>query len=162
MWEGVLHMVPAPLSPHQYLLAELLVACNPAAKALALVGSINSALYRPGAEDTDYRQPDLVYCTRERWRRRGVEGRAELVVEVRSPGDESYEKVPFYKEMGCQEILIIDRDTLRLELWVHGEEQPPAEGYDLASLGVRIERLDGPRLAITWQGETTVITPLDV
>jgi len=56
-------------------------------------------------------------------------------------------------------VLIIDRDTLALDLFVRGERQPAADGYDLASLGVRIERVDGPLLTVTWQGETTVITP---
>jgi Uma2 family endonuclease len=119
-------------------------------------------LFRPGSEDADYRVPDVVYARREHLTRRGVAARAELVIEIRSPGDESYEKVPFYAEMDCQEVLIIDRDTLAMHLFVRGERQPAAEAYDLASLGVRIARIDGPRLEVTWQGETTVITPLDV
>jgi hypothetical protein len=65
--------------------------------------------------------------------------------------------------MGCQEVLIIDRDTLTVDLFVRGERQPAADAYDLASLAVRIEgigeRIGGPRLAVTGQGETTVITP---
>lgn len=159
MWEGVLHMVPAPYNRHQHLEAKLLIVLEPPAQAAGLEGTTDTALYRPGLPTTDYRQPDLVYSTPERRTKWGVEGRAELVIEIRSPGDESYEKVPFYVEMGCQEILIIDRETLELALWVRGEKQPPAQAYDLESLGVRIGRLDGPRLAVTWRGETTVITP---
>lgn len=159
MWEGVLHLVPQPLSRHQRLGADLLFALTPTARARGLAGAYESQLYRPDFEDTDYRVPDLVYATEENWTRRGIAARAELVIEIRSPGDESYEKVPFYAEMRCQEVLIIDRDSLALVLFVRGERQPGADGYDLASLGVRLERTDGPCLAVTWQGETTVITP---
>ena len=166
MWEGVLHMVPQPISRHQVLKSDLILAFGPAAKARGLIGMGEAQLFRPGFEDTDYRVPDLVYVRRQHLTRRGVAGRAELALEIRSPGDESYEKVPFYAEMQCQEVLIVDRDTLALDLFVRGERQPAAEAYDLASLGVRIERIgdniDGPRLAVSGQGETTVITPLDV
>jgi Uma2 family endonuclease len=147
------------LNRHQQLQGDLYVVLIPPARARGLVGSTDTALYRPGREDTDYRIPDLVVSAPERRARRGVAGRAELVVEIQSSGDESFKKVPFYAEMGCQEILIIDRDTLALVLFLQGERQPEADGYDLASLGMRIERIDGPQLAVTWQGDTTVITP---
>jgi Uma2 family endonuclease len=159
MWEGVLHLVPQPLSRHQRLGADLLFALTPAARARGLVGAYESQLYRPDFEDTDYRVPDLVYATEENWTRRGIAARAELVIEIRSPGDESFAKIPFYAEMRCQEVLIIGRDTLALDLFVRGERRPAADTYDLASLGVRIARVDGPHLHVTWQDETAVITP---
>ena len=46
---------------------------------------------------------------------RGIEG-AELVIEIRSPGDESIAKIPWYLAQGCGEVLIVDRDTLAVEL----------------------------------------------
>jgi len=46
--------------------------------------------------------PDLVFATEEHWARRGIAARAELVIEIQSPGDESYKKIPFYAEMDCK------------------------------------------------------------
>ena len=159
MWEGVLHVVPAPLTRHQQIGTELLVALVPAARARGLVALYETQLYQAGFADENYRVPDLLFSAPERRTRRGIEGSAELVVEIRSPRDESYEKLDFYIALGCAEILYIDRDLLTLELWVGGRKQLQAEAYDLASLGVRIERIDMRSLAVTWQGETTVITP---
>lgn len=159
MWEGVLHLVPQPLSRHQRLGTELLFAFRAAAQARGLIGAYETQLYRPGSEDTDFRVPDLVYASEDHWARRGIAARAELVIEIRSPGDESDKKIPFYAEMNCQEVLIIDRDRLALDLFVRGERQPASDAYDLASLDVTIARVDGPLLTVTWQGETTVITP---
>lgn len=56
---------------------------------------------------------------------RGIEGRAELVTEIHSPGDESYEKVPFCADVGCHEVLIVDRDSLGLELFLGGSCSQP-------------------------------------
>jgi Uma2 family endonuclease len=39
------------------------------------------------------------------------------VIEVRSPGDESYDKLPFFAKLGVREVLIIDRDTKRVDLF---------------------------------------------
>lgn len=45
----------------------------------------------------------------------GQEG-ADLVVEIRSPGDETYQKIGFYEEMGVQELLIVHPLEKRVEL----------------------------------------------
>ena len=39
-----------------------------------------------------------------------------MVVETRSPGDESYEKLPFYAALGVPEVWIIERDTKEPEI----------------------------------------------
>lgn len=162
MWEGVLHMVPPPSGWHQVLAHRLGLALDAAAKARGLVGSHETGVFRPGTEppEWDYRIPDLVYSRREHRSERGVEGVAELAIEVRSPGDESYDKVPFYAEVGCREVLIVDQNTLAMDLFVRGERQPEAREYRLESLGVTVATLDGPALRITWEGIETVITPL--
>jgi Uma2 family endonuclease len=41
-----------------------------------------------------------------------------VVVEIHSPGDETYEKMPFYAEIGVPEVWVIDRDTKRPELYL--------------------------------------------
>jgi Uma2 family endonuclease len=157
MWEGVLHMVPQPLTRHQVLGVRLLAALLPAADARGLVSTYETSVFRPGAEWSDYRVPDLVFARRENVSERGIEGRAELVIEIRSPGDESYEKLPFYAEVGCQAVLLIDRDTLDLELFVGGEATTAGR---LESLGVEIERIEGPALIVTREGSRTEIRPL--
>src|SRR5919202_1745816 len=149
MWEGVLHMVPQPFSRHQRLSALLLAALLPPANARALWMAHETSVFRPATESSDYRVPDLVVARPEHVSERGVEGRAELLVEIRSPGDESYEKVPFYADVGCQEVLIVDRDTLELELYVRGEARGTDGPVVLESLGVGVERVDGPALVVT-------------
>ena len=159
MWEGVLHMVPQPLSSHQLLGARLLVALTPAADARGLLASYETSLFRPGTEQSDYRVPDLFVARPEFVSERGIEGRDELVIEILSPGDESHEKLPFYARVGCQEVLLIDRDTLALELYVRGEARPAGDAVTLESLGVRIERVDGPALVVSWEEASTEIRP---
>ena len=69
-----------------------------------------------------------------------MDGAPEIVIEVRSPGDESYEKVPWYVSRGAKAVLLIDRDTLAMQLFT---QQGPAEaGADgavvLEPLSVRL------------------------
>ena len=40
-----------------------------------------------------------------------LEGGPTVVVEIRSPGDETMEKLPFYAQLGVPEVWIVDRDT---------------------------------------------------
>ena len=44
--------------------------------------------------------------------KRAIDGHAELVVEIRSPNDESYDKLPFYAACKIPECWIIDPVTL--------------------------------------------------
>lgn len=69
------------------------------------------------AADDDYRVPDLVSFPEVAGRERGVDGAPVLVVEIRSPGDDTDGKVPWYLARGADEVLVVDRDTLRLELF---------------------------------------------
>ena len=46
---------------------------------------------------------------------------AALVVEIRSPGDDSYRKLPFYAARGVREVLIVHRDR-RAELYRRSAE----------------------------------------
>jgi Uma2 family endonuclease len=74
-----------------------------------------------GWPDRDYRVPDLVLLTPDRFaidHNEYFEGPPTVVVEIRSPGDESYEKLAFYASLGVPEVWIIDRDTKAPELYV--------------------------------------------
>ncbi len=49
----------------------------------------------------------------EAWR-----GRAELVVEIRSGNDETYDKLDFYADLQVQEVFVADPDACTVELFV--------------------------------------------
>jgi len=103
VWEGVLHMNPAPSYEHQRVsqqLAELLGPLARAAGLEAVVGGVNV-----GTPD-DYRIPDASL------HRPGSGGSflatAVLVVEIVSAGDETALKPPFYAAHEVQELVSVD------------------------------------------------------
>jgi Uma2 family endonuclease len=118
MWEGVLHMSPAPGYEHQRIVAELLEFLRPLLKRTGrgnLVPGIN--VFR--AND-DYRIPDLTFVAHGHegvLAEDGARGGPDLVIEIRSPGDESYEKFPFYAALGVREVLVVLRDEKKPELF---------------------------------------------
>jgi Uma2 family endonuclease len=153
MWDGVVHVVPQPGSRHQRLAHMFGFVLLPLAEAHGLVATHETGLYRPGT-DRDWRVPDLLYAPPDRVSERGVEGHADLVVEFRSPDDETYEKLPFYAEVGCREVLVIDADSCAVELFsLEVGSYGRTEGrVRLISLAATIERIEGPGLRVAWQG----------
>ena len=159
MWEGVLHMSPAPSDEHQRILTELAAFLLPLMKrserGLLRVG-IN--VFRQGAGEEDYRIPDLTFVAAERkaiLAEDGMRGGGpDAVIEIRSPGDESYEKLSFFADLGVREVLVIDRDTKKPEVFRLVGRQYQAVAQKLEgwlpseSLGVRLRVVDGPRLAL--------------
>ena len=145
MWDGELHMVPPASGTHQRFGTRLMLALHPLAEARGLVMSYETGVFR---SETDYRVPDIAVYTADQASERGAEA-AELVVEMRSPGDESMVKIPWYLAQGCREVLIVDRDTLAVE--VH-----TADGRRESSrsevLGCTFTTLDGPAVRIAWDG----------
>ena len=138
MWEGELHMVPPPEFRHQRRESRLLRTLGPVADGAGLEVVAETGLY--AAEDS-WRVPDLVVVRAEQVSRRGVEGGAVMAVEIRSPGDETDAKVPFYERFGVEELLIIDRDPAATELFRLRDgslEAVPADeaGWRTCSLGV--------------------------
>jgi Uma2 family endonuclease len=162
LWDGELHMVPPPSGLHQRLGGELFAVLLPLAKAVGLVGSYETGLYRPGT-DVDYRVPDHVYARPELATERGVDGPAEVVVELLSPGDETYDKLDFYTEVGVDEVLVVHPVERRVELFLlRGERhvlvQTDAQGQvRSAALGAAFTTIAGPRLAVSWEGGTAEI-----
>lgn len=163
VWDGVLHMVPQPSDGHQRLGSRLLAILLPLAESRGLVATYESGLYRPDSSDRDYRVPDLVVSRPQDRSSRGVEGRAELVVEILSPNDETYDKVDFYAEVGVRELLVIDPDTRRVELFVlrggrlHAALPDPSGAITLASLDITLSTDDGPKLRVAWADGSTEI-----
>ena len=113
MWNGVLHMVSPPSMGHQHRGTRLVALLHALAERAGMIAVYEAGLFRPGRND-DYRQPDNLVARPEHVSARGVEGRAELVVEIRSRGDEAYEKLPFFAEMQVQEVLILDGSSIEL------------------------------------------------
>jgi Uma2 family endonuclease len=162
VWEGVLHMVPPPSGEHQRLELELGSVFLTAAKRRGLVASNETGLF---AADDDYRVPDIVVSLPANCSHRGVDDTAELVVELRSPGDESYEKLPWYAARGVTEMLIVDPATRRFELYRNDDGTPvpvvPDDdgGMTLETLGVRLLTVaaagSGTHLRLSTGTETT-------
>ena len=157
VWEGVLHMVPPPSGAHQRFGGQLFHVLDALAREKGLVGSYETGLFRPGT-DHDYRVPDQVYARPELLTDRGVDGPAELVVEIRSPGDETYDKLGFYADLGVGEVLVVQPGEGRAELFsLRGDRHEPVEAdargeTSMESLGVRLSTVDGPRLRLAWSG----------
>ena len=164
VWEGVLHMVPPPSGVHQRFAFRLGVALAPLAKAKGLVASHETAVFWPGAGEDDYRIPDLVFARPENVTHRGVDGRAELVAEILSPGDETYDKLDFYADLQVQEVLVVDPEACTAELFVLRAGRlysalPDADGsLRSGTLGVALVTVDGPALRLTWDGGQADVT----
>lgn len=152
MWDGELHVVPPAGGPHQRFGTRVLGVLIPVADRSGLVPSYETGLF---AAADDYRVPDQLYSRPEHVSERGAEG-AELVLEIRSPGDESYAKLEFYARLGVREVVIAHPETRHVELFrlVDDRLLPVTTGGDGAVrsdvLGVSFRATDG-RLLITWE-----------
>jgi Uma2 family endonuclease len=163
MWEGVLHMPPPPNLDHQdfewsletYL--RLRWAPGRGAKVYhqAAVAPID-------AWPKSYRVPDLVLLLPQRFaidRREYLEGAPDVVVEIHSPGDEAYDKLPFYAKLGVPEVWVVHRDTKTPEIHVlrrgrYKKQAARADGW-LRSPGTGVElRVGRPgKLAVRLAGD---------
>jgi len=150
MWEGEWHFVNLPQAWHALLNSALLRTLAPHADRAGLL-SAGGGLGVFAAEN-DWRIPDQAYIRPERIVEEGVTG-AELVVEFRSPGDESYLKLPFYASRGIIEAMIVHRDrTFELfRLDDAGAYQPVGDGRS-SVLDVTFSTVAGPKLRIDWDG----------
>jgi len=153
MWDGVLHMVPPAGGPHQRLSSRLFRVLAPLAEARGLECSMETGLFRA---DDDYRVPDQVYYRPAHASERGAEG-AELVVEVRSPNDETYRKLAFFGLLGVREAIVLHPEDRRVELFrLVGEDLLPVTADSSGGvrgdvLGIRLTTGEGT-LRIAWDG----------
>ena len=63
------------------------------------------------------RVPDVAVFPDAALSERGVDGAPLVVIEVRSPNDESYEKVPWYLARGAGSVVVIDQDRFSVEVF---------------------------------------------
>lgn len=172
MWEGVLHMAPAPNNEHQRILDELIVFLVPLLKRTRR-GQLRSGInvFDESSPKQNYRIPDASFVAAGRESILAEDGTRgggpDAVIEIRSPGDESYEKLPFFAALGVREVVVIDRDTKKPEVFRLAGSQYVAvaaerEGW-LASetLRVRFRRSPGPvALAIEAVDDPSVRTEI--
>lgn len=122
MWEGVLHMPPMPNIHHQDLGSNLVTyLANHWGRPRRAKVLYEVNLASIGGWPDDYRVPDITLLTRKRFHiNKGeyLEGAADAVIEIHSPGDETYDKIPFYEKVGTPELWIIHRDTKKPEVYL--------------------------------------------
>jgi len=104
VWGGVLHMVLAPSGEHADVAQQLAVALDGPARVAGLFPTMGE--FNLGGSEADFRVPDGGL---HRSRPHGTWfPTAALVVEIVSPGDETWAKLPFYAAHGVDELLIVD------------------------------------------------------
>ena len=149
-WHGEWHLVNPPKAWHSELNSGMFLVLGPIAKDHDLVAFCEATGVFEDLED-NWRVPDQAYPRRDQVIDEGLVG-AQLVVEVRSPGDDSYAKLPFYAERGVTEVRIVDKDR-RLELYrLSGDEYQRVDNGRSRTLDVTFSTVEGPKLRITWDG----------
>lgn len=112
VWEGVYHVAPHEHPRHGVVAMSLTALLHPLARAAGLIpgGSFNL-----GTSRQNFRVPDLGYY------RQFVDEvyvpSAAVVVEILSPGDETFEKFDFYAARGVEEVWVLDPDARTARCW---------------------------------------------
>jgi Putative restriction endonuclease len=128
VWEGVYIVPPLATIRHQRLSTALTVILY---NVMTLEGKAD---VQGGANVSDrrlgwkrkFRAPDVVLVLTSS---RAIDcnthwmGGPDFLIEVQTPGDETEEKIPFYSQLGVQELLIVHRDTRHLRLYRHNGQK---------------------------------------
>lgn len=158
MWEGVLHMPLGPTVAHQDLVAALTIWLRlhwSKSKGNRAYHQVNLASV--GGWPNNYRIPDLVLLTPDRFsidHDDYFEGAPTAVIEIRSPEDETMEKLPFYAQLAVPEVWMIDRNTKVPEVYFlrGGEYEPQPLGPDgwlsSAATGVQLRSAGNEKIAV--------------
>jgi Uma2 family endonuclease len=103
VWEGVYHMVPGASVAHSDIAHQVSVLLDAPARAASLRVTLE---FNVGLDKDNFRVPDLGV---HRERRAGTWiPTAAIVVEILSPTEEAWQKLPFYAEHGVDELLFVD------------------------------------------------------
>ena len=164
-WDGVWHMGPSPNDEHSRLEQEIIVILREVV-ALAGIGVLRHELNvaDPAKELEDFRIPDISVVMRgSTAQRKGtyIAGGPDFIVEIRSPGDETYEKLAWYAKQGVREALVMGRDTKHLELYrlqggvmvLVASSPAVVESQVIPLRFERVERAGKPALVITHTKE---------
>jgi Uma2 family endonuclease len=143
VWNGVLHMVPAPNDEHADIAHQLGRLLDAPARAAGLFPTMHE--FNLGDSKDDFRVPDGGLHRARRW---GTwEHTAPLVVEIVSPDDETWQKLPFYAAHAVDEVLIVDpRERVVHWLGLREGEYEPIEHSAVIELGSGelAEQIDWP------------------
>jgi Uma2 family endonuclease len=139
MWEGVYHMAPSPFPWHGIVQAEVLSILRTAAlkRGLVVTGPFNL-----GDDKDSYRCPDA--GVHETIPEALYVPTALVVVEIVSPGDDTFKKFDFYWEHMVEEILTVQRDR-RVQFWERRSDYRQTAESDILGLYGAVLRDD-----ITW------------
>lgn len=166
MWSGVLHMAPMPNVHHQRFLRDL---TNLLQRRWAqpqggeALPDVNLTTPEDEADWTsNFRAPDILLLSADRLlflRDEYVVGPPLVCIEICSPNDESYEKLPFYAGLGVPEVWIIDCDTKKPEVFVLSDgaykTRPTEDGWTRSeAVGLRMKGADG-KLVVIFDGDAT-------
>lgn len=116
VWEGEYHVAPAAHRRHGDIGAQLAALLWAPARRAGLWPSDPLNIGRP----EDYRVPDRAFL-RDR-EMAAFLSTAAIVVEVVSPGDESYAKADFYFARGVEEMLVVDPQRQVVEWYTRGAD----------------------------------------
>lgn len=110
-------MVPPPNGVHQWIVDSLFALL----REYGLKRGLGMLLTNHGVQDPvlgmqNYRVPEWIFLRKDREHLLDLEASCiahppDVVLEVRSPEDETDEKLPFYGRIGVGEVLIVDRDS---------------------------------------------------
>jgi Uma2 family endonuclease len=112
VWEGTYHMAPAPRFRHGDVDQQLAEILGPAARRVGLTAGGPFNVGRPD----DYRVPDRGLLRTAPNPDDVYVRTAAMVVEIVSPGDETYDKLPFYAAHAVEEILLVDPEKRAVQL----------------------------------------------
>ncbi len=122
VWEGVYVMAPMPNDEHQDLVALLKSILVEIVRWPGL-GEVRPGVNVSNRRDDwkqDYRVPDVAVFLKEGHAQNlGTHwlGGPDLAIEIVSPEDRSREKIGFYGKAGVRELLVVDRQPWRLEIY---------------------------------------------
>ncbi|MFO0951827.1 MAG: Uma2 family endonuclease [Isosphaeraceae bacterium] len=127
VWNGVYVMSPLPNTEHQILAFRFCQVFDSVLEDHGHGIAIPGVNVSDRAEDwtSNYREPDVVvFLEGNPAKDHGThwEGGPDLLVEILSPRDMSREKLGFYSALGVKEVLLLDRDPWRLELYRREED----------------------------------------
>jgi Uma2 family endonuclease len=130
MWNGVLHMPPMPNRLHQNVAKDLLIYLD-RHWSKRTGGRVHQEVNLTTLEDEatwtlNFRIPDLVLLDPPRFaidKNEYMAGAPLVVIEISSPGDETYDKFPFYAGLGVPEVWVIHRDTRTPEIHLLGPDR---------------------------------------
>ena len=166
MWEGELHMPPMPNRYHNDLESHLggYLRIRWARPIKAKVYHQINLASVGGWPNRNYRIPDLLLLTQDRF---GIdfneyfEGAPNVVIEIRRPGDETYEKFSFYAKLGVPELWVIQRDTGEPEIYLlrrgrYRQVKAQANGWvHSAFTGIEMTAAECGKLAIRLKGDAS-------